>query len=102
GWADLETFDVTTDVGSSAGQVEISGDTLTIHPTSALTGSREHAIRVASTAIKDFAGNFFAGIADDTTVSFTTSGGDVTAPTLSSPVDAANGQTAATGSVDTD
>lgn len=30
-----------------------------------------------------------------------TGGGDVTAPTLSSPVDAANGATAATGSVDT-
>src|SRR5690606_27859740 len=101
-WADLEVFDVATEQGTGNGQVSISGAVLTINPTAALTGGREYAIRVASTAIEDFAGNAFAGIADDTTFSFTTSGGDVTAPTLSSPVDAANGQTASTGSVDTD
>lgn len=72
GWADLETFDVETDEGSGDGTVSISGDTLTINPTSSLSASTEYAIRIASTAIEDAYGNNFAGIANDTTLSFTT------------------------------
>lgn len=72
GWADLETFDVATEQGTGAGQVSISGSTLTINPTADLTNSREYAIRIASTAIDDIFGNSFSGVADDTTISFTT------------------------------
>ena len=71
GWADLETFDVATEQGTGNGQVSISGAVLTINPTATLTASREYAIRIAASAIDDLAGNSYAGIANDTTVSFT-------------------------------
>lgn len=73
GWADLEVFDVTTDTGTSAGDVNISGTTLTIRPTAALVAGREYAIRIDATAIDDNETSplSFAGIADDTTWSFT-------------------------------
>ncbi len=71
GWADLETFDVTTEVGTGNGQVSISGAVLTINPTATLTASREYAIRIASTAIQNTEGTPFAGVANDTTISFT-------------------------------
>lgn len=86
GWADVETFDVATEVGTGNGQVSIAGTVLTINPTSELAYGKEHAIRIASTAIKDDpAGNAFAGIANDTTWSFTTEA--LTAPVLSNFVD---------------
>lgn len=72
GWANLEVFDVTTDIGGGAGTVSISGNVLTIEPTADFTNSREYAIRIDATAIDDLASNSFAGIADDTTISFTT------------------------------
>jgi len=71
GWADLETFDVVTEVGTGNGQVSISGAVLTINPTATLTASREYAIRIASTAIENLEGTPFAGVANDTTISFT-------------------------------
>ena len=72
GWADLEVFDVTSDIGGGAGTVSISGDTLTIEPTADLDNSIEYAIRIDATAIDDTSGNSFAGVANDTTLSFTT------------------------------
>lgn len=73
GWSDAETFSVTTDVGAADGQVSISGAVLTINPTGDLTASREYAIRIDATAIDSTPGGLsFAGIADDTTLSFTT------------------------------
>lgn len=72
GWSDLETFDVTTDVGTSPGQVSISGNTLTITPTSNRSNSLEYAIRIDSGAITDIGGVAFTGIMDDTSFSFTT------------------------------
>lgn len=71
GWADVEVFDVVADAGTGAGTVGISGAVLTINPTADLDNSIEYAIRIDSTAIDDSAGNSYAGIADDTTVSFT-------------------------------
>lgn len=70
-WSDLETFDVVTEVGAGNGQVSISGAVLTINPTASLTASREYAIRIAATAIENLDGTPFAGIANDTTISFT-------------------------------
>ncbi len=93
GWADLEVFDVASDIGGGAGTVSISGAVLTIEPTSDLSGSIEYAIRIASTAIQDDTGSPFAGIADDTTISFTT------AAAATAPAAFTVGQwTAATGS----
>jgi hypothetical protein len=102
GWSDLETFDVTTEVGTGAGQVSISGTVLTINPTASLTGGREYAVRIAATAIDDTFGNSFAGIANDTTWSFTAAAGDVTAPVLTSPTAAPASTTTGTGGVTTD
>ena len=71
GWADLEAFDVATEVGTSAGQVNIVGAVLTVYPTADLVAGREYAIRIDATAIDDTHANSYAGIADDTTLSFT-------------------------------
>lgn len=103
GAAAAEVFDLATDVGTGDGTVSISGDTLTINPTSSLSASTEYAIQWSAGAVTNFGGVGVAALTDTTTISFTsTSGSDVTAPTLSAPVDAANGGTASTGSVDTD
>jgi hypothetical protein len=53
-------------------QVSVSGQTLTINPTAHLAGGTEYAVRISGDAIKDINANPFAGIADDTTWSFTT------------------------------
>ena len=71
GWVDLEVFDVATEQGTGNGQVSIAGSVLTINPTASLTNGREYAVRIAAGAIKDTSGNAFAGIANDTTMSFT-------------------------------
>ena len=71
-WSDLEAFDVVTEVGAADGQISILGASATLNPTLPLVGGRRYAIRVAATAIRDAAGNAFAGIANDTTLVFTT------------------------------
>ena len=53
-------------------QVSVSGAVLTIKPTADLAPTKSYAIQIGATAIKDVAGNNFAGIADDTTWNFTT------------------------------
>ena len=68
----IEEFNVATEQGTGNGQVFISGDKLTINPTTDLDSATEYAIQIASTAIDDSAGNSFAGISDNTTYSFTT------------------------------
>jgi alpha-galactosidase len=65
--ATQSTIDIT-----DGAQVSISGSTLTINPATNLAGNKQYSIRIASTAIKDPAGNAFAGIGNDTTWDFTT------------------------------
>jgi hypothetical protein len=60
-------------------QVSISGAVLTINPTANLANGKNYAVQIASTAIKDLANNFFAGIINDTTWKFATVA-DTTAP----------------------
>ncbi|CAN1497043.1 VCBS repeat [Burkholderiaceae bacterium] len=48
------------------------GNNLTINPTANLLASTGYYIKVAPTAVKDLAGNAYAGIADATTLNFTT------------------------------
>lgn len=67
----VETFDE-TDI---AGTISISGDTLTINPTSSLGASTSYYVLIGATSIKDTAGNFFAGISSKTTWNFTTTAG---------------------------
>lgn len=72
GWGDVEIFQLPGAIGVGPGTVSISGNNLYIRPTLALAPSREHSIRMWTTAIDDLAGNSYAGIANDTTVAFTT------------------------------
>jgi len=68
------TIDIT-----DGSQVSVSGSVLTINPTADLIAGKSYAIRIDATAVKDASGNFFAGIADDTTWNFAT---DATPPTV--------------------
>jgi hypothetical protein len=70
-WTDVEAFNVATEVGTSAGQVNIVGSTVSIYPTASLSNNIPYAVRIASTAIDDLFGNSFPGIADDITWTFT-------------------------------
>ncbi|MDC9721384.1 MAG: Ig-like domain-containing protein [Urechidicola sp.] len=74
----------------------VSGNTLTINPTSDLTNSTQYYVEVAYGAIRDLAGNSFAGISGNTTWNFTTVSSDVTppSPTVFSPLDNATGVSA--------
>lgn len=81
GFANFAVYDVTTDTG----RVSISGNVLTVTPASALDAETEYAIQIDATAIDDTGPavpNSFAGIADDTTWSWTTTPVDVTGPTI--------------------
>jgi autotransporter-associated beta strand protein len=57
---------------TDASQVSVASAVLTINPAANLLAGKQYAIRIDATAISDAAGNSFAGIADDTTWSFTT------------------------------
>jgi|GEM_PF-2299728 autotransporter-associated beta strand protein/VCBS repeat-containing protein len=73
----VETFDI-----ASSNAVSLSGSTLTINPTDDLEEATAYAIQIANTALLDSAGNTFAGIGDNTTLSFTTGVTDSAAPTF--------------------
>ncbi|NCN26214.1 Ig-like domain-containing protein [bacterium] len=85
----IETIDV------SSGQVSGSGtNTITINPSTTLEASKGHYIQIDSGAFRDSNNNYYAGLSDNTTWSFTTgTGADVTNPTVSSlsPADNATG-----------
>ena len=70
----------------------ISGDTLTINPSSNLTQNKNHYIKIDSDALKDSAGNFFAGISSYTTWNFET--GSIPVIDSSSPFSPADNATA--------
>ncbi|MGB1130344.1 MAG: Ig-like domain-containing protein, partial [Haloferula sp.] len=53
-------------------QITVSGTQLTINPALNLVLGKQYAVQIANTAIEDLSGNAFAGIADDSTWSFTT------------------------------
>ena len=77
---------------TDASQVSVAGSVLTINPAANLAAA-SYAIRIDATAIKDSSDNFFAGIADDTTWTFTTDGTPPTLAALSplSPADDTTG-----------
>ncbi|MCX6876373.1 MAG: Ig-like domain-containing protein [Verrucomicrobia bacterium] len=60
-------------------RVSISGNTLTIDPTTDLGWADDYAIQIDAGAIKDVTGNAFAGILDDATWNFTVAGAKVLA-----------------------
>ncbi|PUE50443.1 hypothetical protein B9Z47_01375 [Limnohabitans sp. 2KL-1] len=78
----VESFDV----ASSSRITGWNGTTLTIDPTNSLDNGTGYYVKVAPTAVKDTAGNAYAGIADSSTLNFATLNADGStpqAPTLS-------------------
>ena len=73
------------------GNVTISGNTVTINPSSNLDSSEGYYLQIAATALDDASGNSYAGISNATSLNFTAA--DIIAPTLSSssPADNATG-----------
>jgi hypothetical protein len=77
GGAVVETFTPTSTsaaTGSAGGTASITTTALTINPFADLTNEEEYAIRISATCLEDDAGNAYAGIANDTTLSFTAVG----------------------------
>lgn len=70
----FETIDVTSSL------VTISGTVVTINPTNNLASNTQYFVEVANGAIKDLAGNNYAGFSNAGTWQFTTA--DVASPTL--------------------
>ena len=54
--------------------VQFSGSTVTVTLESPLKAGTTYHVKVDATAITDTAGNAYAGITDDTTLTFTTAG----------------------------
>ncbi len=73
----VETFDVL-----NGGNLTYSGNTVTLNPTSDLDEATAYAIQVDANAVRDAAGNNYAGISDSTTLNFTTGVTDSVAPTF--------------------
>ena len=48
----------------------MTANTATINPTADLVAGKNYAIQIAPTAVKDASGNFYAGIANNTTWNF--------------------------------
>ncbi len=83
--ATVETFNIAVSGGANGdhgGNASISGGTLTINPGSNLAEATQYAVQISATAVKDSANNAFAGIADTTTLNFTTGVTDSAAPAL--------------------
>ncbi|WP_234461617.1 beta strand repeat-containing protein [Stutzerimonas stutzeri] len=85
----VEKFDVATGLGSLGGKLSlrnwhVANDLLNFNTFNPLAPSTAYHITIDATAIRDLAGNYFAGIDDSTTWNFSTTGvqTDVTAPTL--------------------
>ncbi|NQZ77564.1 MAG: BspA family leucine-rich repeat surface protein, partial [Ekhidna sp.] len=72
----------TIDAAAPGGEAGIAGNVLTINPAADLDEQSDYAIQIAATAIDDAVGNSYAGIADNTTLNFTTA--DETPPSLTS------------------
>ncbi|MBP2113058.1 methionine-rich copper-binding protein CopC/photosystem II stability/assembly factor-like uncharacterized protein [Paenibacillus silagei] len=83
----------------SAGDVSILNNVVTINPVDNLEYGTSYYVRISGDAFADQSGNFYSGIADDTTWHFTTPAApDTTAPTVTaySPVQGAEGVAATT------
>lgn len=77
----IESFNVTTGSGSAGGSAVFSGTTVTLNPFADLASTTAYYLTIAPTAIRDAAGNAYAGISEAATLNFST--GDSVAPTIS-------------------
>ncbi|CAH2575086.1 Thermitase [Planktothrix rubescens] len=90
----LSDNSVVETIAVTAANVTLSGSQLTINPTNDLAQSTDYYVEIANGAIKDIAGNNYAGITGNSTWNFTTvAPPDTTPPATSSftPVDNATG-----------
>ncbi|MEL0589779.1 MAG: S8 family serine peptidase, partial [Planktothrix rubescens PR221] len=90
----LSDNSVVETIAVTAANVTVSGTQLTINPTADLGQGTDYYVEIANGAIKDIAGNNYAGITGNSTWNFTTAtAADITPPTASSftPVDNAIG-----------
>ena len=87
----VERFDMATGLGSQGGRAaltnwgNVSNTSLQIFAFNPLSPSTSYYVNIEPTAIKDLAGNYYAGIANTTALNFSTTASalsDVTAPTL--------------------
>jgi Ca2+-binding RTX toxin-like protein len=87
----LSDNSVVETIAVTSSNVTVSGSQLTINPTTDLAQGTEYYVEIASGAIKDTAGNNYAGVTGSTTWNFQTA--DTTAPTATSftPADNATG-----------
>jgi hypothetical protein len=78
GGATVETFtptSTTAATGDAGGTASISGAVLTINPFADLVDTTQYAVRIASDCLEDSFAYAYAGIANDTTLSFTAAAG---------------------------
>jgi methionine-rich copper-binding protein CopC len=68
----VESFDAATGVGSAGGSLAFSGSAVTINPFADLVRGSGYYLQVAASAIRDSAGNLYAGISDATSLNFST------------------------------
>ena len=79
----VESFNAATGVGSAGGVVTgWNTSTLTLNPFASLTAGTGYYVKVAATAVKDLAGNAYAGITDATTFNFVTLNADGSVPVI--------------------
>ncbi len=71
----IETFNVATGSGDDGGSVNFSGSMITINPGSDLAYGTGYYVNIAGTAIEGTSGNAYVGIANTTTLNFTTVSG---------------------------
>jgi len=90
----VETFNVTSDISGTG------TTTITINPASDLDNSTSYYIQIAASAFDDSSSNSYAGISDTTTLNFTTSSGDTTAPIMT--ITASGASSVADGSTSED
>ncbi|TLU85979.1 MAG: Ig-like domain-containing protein, partial [Chlorobium sp.] len=81
----VETFNVATGVGDKGGTVTFNGTTgVTLNPYAYLQSSTAYNITIDATAVTDTSGNKYAGIADATTLNFTTAAAATLPPLITS------------------
>jgi autotransporter-associated beta strand protein len=68
----VESFDGATGIGSAGGSVAFSGSAVTINPFADLVRGSAYYLQVAASAIRDSAGNLYAGISDATSLNLST------------------------------
>ena len=90
----LSDNSVVETIAITAANITVSGSQMTINPTADLAQGTDYYVEIANGAIKDIAGNNYAGITGNSTWNFTTAtAADITPPTASSftPADNATG-----------